>query len=317
MLPIAVVAVPPVKPFDLTMPSLLLGNVEVDGAPGYDVVVCTAEPGLVPSEQGLDIVVTAGLEAVQRAHTVIVPSTGNRHDIDAVTSAALRSAAEAGKRVAAICTGAFVLAQAGLLDGRRATTHWAYAEDLAKAHPSVDVDPNVLYIDEGPVLTCAGSAAGIDLCLHLIRRDYGAAAAAVAARIAVVTPGREGGQAQFVDTPLPPERGVSLAAARAWALSRLDRPIALDDFAREARVSVRTLTRRFTAETGMTPFQWLLRQRLHRARELLESTELTVDQVARRSGGGAPPGGGRRRRAAEGLELVPLARIADNFQASS
>ncbi len=283
---IAVLAVPPVKPFDLSMPSTMLEGVTVEGRPGYQVTVCTAEPGITASTGGFDLVVNAGLEAMEEADTIIVPSSARRHDADETTLDALRAAAAAGKRIASICTGAFILAQAGLLDGRTATTHWALADELRQAHPSVSVDPNVLFVDDGQVLTGAGSAAGIDLCLHLIRSDYGAAVANTQARAAVVTPVRQGGQAQFVETPLPPETGSPLAEARVWALGRLDRAISLDELAREANMSVRTLARRFTDETGMTPFQWLLQQRLHRARELLEASDLSVDQVARRSGFG-------------------------------
>ncbi|MQM27586.1 GlxA family transcriptional regulator [Glycomyces albidus] len=284
---IAVLAVPPAKAFDLSMPSTLFEDTVIEGRPGYDVTVCTPEPGVIAASGGIGIAITAGLEALDTADTVVVPSTGSRHDPPEAVLDALRDAAAAGKRIASICSGAFVLARAGLLDGRRATTHWALADELRRARPAVDVDPNVLFVDDGQILTGAGSAAGIDLCLHLIRIDYGAAAANTAARAAVVTPVRQGGQAQFVDTPLPPDTGSPLAEARVWALGRLDRPISLDDLAREARMSVRTLARRFTAETGMTPFQWLLQQRLHRARELLEATDLTVDQVARRSGFGS------------------------------
>ncbi|WP_112133948.1 GlxA family transcriptional regulator [Glycomyces dulcitolivorans] len=284
---IAVLAVPPVKPFDLSMPATMLEGAAIEGRPCYEVTVCTPEPGPVAASGGIGIVVTAGLEALDAADTIVVPSTGRRHDPPEEVLDALRAAAAAGKRIASICSGAFVLARAGLLDGRRATTHWALADELRRARPAVEVDPNVLFVDEGQVLTGAGSAAGIDLCLHLIRTDYGAAVANSVARAAVVTPVRQGGQAQFVDTPLPPGTGSALAEARVWALGRLDRPISLDDLAREARVSVRTLARRFTAETGMTPFQWLLQQRLHRARELLEATDYTVDQVARRSGFGS------------------------------
>lgn len=283
---IAVLAVPPVKPFDLSMPSTLFEGVTIEGRPGYEVTVCTAEPGVVAASGGFGLVITVGLEALQEADTVVVPSSAHRHDADEASLAALRSAAASGKRIASICSGAFILAQAGLLDGRTATTHWALAEELRQAHPSIAVDANVLFVDEGPIVTGAGSAAGIDLCLHLIRSDYGAAVANAVARAAVVTPVRQGGQAQFVETPLPPETGSPLAEARVWALGRLDRAISLDDLAREANMSVRTLARRFTAETGMTPFQWLLQQRLHRARELLESTDYSVDQVARRSGFG-------------------------------
>ncbi|MCC3765277.1 helix-turn-helix domain-containing protein [Glycomyces sp. TRM65418] len=302
---VAVLAVPPVKPFDLSMPSTLFEDVQVEGRPGYRVTVCTAEPGVIASSGGFDLVIADGLEALETADTVIVPSSGRRHDADAATLEALRQAAAAGRRIASICSGAFILAQAGLLDGRPATTHWALAEELREAHPSVSVDPNVLFVDDGAILTGAGSAAGIDLCLHLVRCDYGAAAANAAARAAVVTPVRQGGQAQFVETPLPPVTGSSLAEARVWALGRLDRAISLDDLAREANVSVRTLARRFIAETGTTPFQWLLQQRLHRARELLEATDLSVDQVARRSGFGTAES--LRQHMARHLGLTPSA----------
>ncbi|GAA0593365.1 GlxA family transcriptional regulator [Streptomyces crystallinus] len=284
---VAVLAVPAVKPFDLSMPSVLLGAADIGGHPGYEVTVCTAAPGALAASGGIDVVVRNGLEAVAAADTVIVPSTAARHDTEPAALDALREAAAAGKRIASICSGAFVLAQAGLLDGRAATTHWALADELRRAFPAVRVDADRLFVEDGPIVTGAGSAAGIDLCLHLINSDYGAAVANAAARAAVVTPVRHGGQAQFVQTPLPAATDSSLDAARTWALRHLDQPISLHDLAGHARVSVRTLTRRFTAETGVTPFQWLLQQRLLRARELLETTDLTVDLVARRSGLGS------------------------------
>ncbi|WP_330261057.1 GlxA family transcriptional regulator [Streptomyces sp. NBC_00539] len=284
---VAVLAVPAVKPFDLSMPSTLLGSVEVDGRPGYEVTVCTATPGVIAASGGIEVVVRHGLGAVAAADTVVVPSTASRHDAEPAALDALREAAAAGKRVASICSGAFVLAQAGLLHGRVATTHWVLAEEMQRTFPSVRVDADRLFAEDGAVITGAGSAAGIDLCLHLIRSDYGAAVANAAARAAVVTPVRHGGQAQFVQTPLPAQTDSSLDAARIWALQHLDQPIPLRDLAAQAKVSMRTLTRRFTAETGVTPFQWLLQQRLLRAREPLETTDLTVDQVAGRSGLGS------------------------------
>ncbi|MET9592059.1 helix-turn-helix domain-containing protein [Streptomyces sp. NPDC006516] len=284
---VAVLAVPAVKAFDLSMPSTLLGAAELNGRPGYEVKVCTATPGVIGASGGIEVVVRHGLETVAAADTVIVPSTGSRHDAEPAALDALRVAAAAGKRVASICSGAFVLAQAGLLDDRVATTHWGLAEEMQRAFPSVRVDADRLFAEDGLIITGAGSAAGIDLCLHLINSDYGAAVANAAARAAVVTPVRHGGQAQFVQTPLPAETDSSLDAARIWALQHLDQPISLRDLAGRAKISVRTLTRRFTAETGVTPFQWLLQQRLLRARELLETTDLTVDQVADRSGLGS------------------------------
>ncbi|WP_327093382.1 helix-turn-helix domain-containing protein [Nocardia vinacea] len=285
---VAVVAVAPVKPFELAMPGTMLGTVMVDGEPCYRMVVCTAEPGVVPGALGgFDVVVPRGLDALDEADTVIVPSTGSRGTADAATIAALRRAVDQGKRVTSICSGAFVLAQAGLLSGRTATTHWGLADELAAMFPEVTVRTDALFIEDGPVTTAAGAAAGIDLCLHLIRTDYGATVANAAARAAVVTPVRPGGQAQFVDSPLPPENGLTLSATRTWALERLDTPLSLDDLATHARTSVRTLTRRFHEETGLSPQKWLLHQRIQRARELLESTTLPMDQVARHSGIGS------------------------------
>lgn len=222
---VAVLAVPAVKPFDLSMPSTLLGAAELGGRPGYEVTVCTAMPGTVAASGGIEVVIRHGLQMVAAADTVIVPSTASRHDAEPAALDALREAAAAGKRVASICSGAFVLAQAGLLDGRVATTHWALAEELQRAFPAVRVDADRLFAEDGRILTGAGSAAGIDLCLHLISSDYGAAVASTAARAAVVTPVRHGGQAQFVQTPLPAETDSSLDAARIWALQHLDRPI--------------------------------------------------------------------------------------------
>jgi transcriptional regulator GlxA family with amidase domain len=284
---VTVVAVPPVTVPDLSLPELVFGHTVVDGRPGYEVSVCTPDPGPVSSTSSLHVVVPGGLEAIDDADTVIVTGTGARQDADPRVLSALRRAAENGRRIASICTGAFVLAQAGLLDGRGATTYWLYSAELADRFPNVDVRPDVLFVDDGTVLTSAGLAAGIDLCLHMVRADYGAAVANEIARLVVAAPVRPGGQAQFIERPLPSEGATSLAGTRAWALERLHEPLTLDDLAAHARTSVRTLTRRFHAETAMSPLQWLLHQRMDRARELLETTQLSVDQVARRSGLGS------------------------------
>jgi transcriptional regulator GlxA family with amidase domain len=251
---VAVIGAQPVSMFNLAVPDMLFAKVEVDGRPGYEVELCTPEPGVVGTSGGADIVIRSGLDAVERADTLIVAGTGSRADPDPRVLAALRAAAAAGKRIASICTGA------------------------------VDVQPDVLFVQDGPLVTSSGYAAGIDLCLHIIRTDYGAAVANSVARHALVAPVRPGGQAQFTETPLPAETGTSLAETRAWAMTRLDQPLTLTDLARHAAVSVRTLTRRFHAETGLSPLQWLLHQRLERARELLETTALPVDLVARASG---------------------------------
>ncbi|NYI99659.1 transcriptional regulator GlxA family with amidase domain [Nocardioides thalensis] len=300
---VAVVAVPPVIPFDLAIPELIFGSALVDDAPCYEVRTCTAEPGVIEAKGSMQLVVASGLEVIADADTVIVTGTGDRVAPDPRVLAALTEAADRGARIASICTGAFVLAAAGLLDGRRATTFWVQSGALAARYPEVDVQPDVLFVEDGPVFTSAGAAAGIDLCLHLVRKDFGAAVANAAARLAVVAPVRHGGQAQFIEAPLPRESGTSLSATRAWALERLEAVLTLDDLAGHARTSVRTLTRRFQAETGMSPIQWLLHQRVERARELLESTDLPMDQVARHSGFGTADS--LRRHVSSRLGLAP------------
>lgn len=281
---IAVIAPSPVSMFNLAIPEMLFGKVEVDGRPGYEVIICAAEPGPVPTSGGLDLYVRRGLDAVREADTVVVAGTGAPYEPDARIVAAVKEAAAAGKRVASLCTGAFQLAEAGLLEGRRATTYWAHAEELRRRYPQVDLQGDVLYVQDGPYVTSSGYAAGIDLCLHVIRTDYGAAVANEVARRALVAPVRPGGQTQFTHTPLPPERGNACSDTRGWAMRHLDQPLTLTDLARHAGVSVRTLTRRFRAESGVSPLQWLLHQRIERAKELLETTTLPMDQVARASG---------------------------------
>ncbi|MFD3619151.1 GlxA family transcriptional regulator [Streptomyces sp. NPDC058676] len=281
---VVVIAPSPVSMFNLAIPEMLFGKVVRDGRPGYEVVICAAEPGPVPTTGGLDLHVRHGLDAVRDADTVLVAGTGAPFEPEARIVAAVREAAAAGKRIASLCTGAFQLAEAGLLAGRRATTYWAHAEELRRRYPEVDLCGDVLFVQDGPYLTASGYAAGIDLCLHIIRTDYGAAAANQVARLTLVAPVRPGGQTQFTQTPLPPERGTACADTRGWAMRNLDKPLALTDLARHAGVSVRTLTRRFHAESGVSPLQWLLHQRIERAKELLETTGLPMDQVARESG---------------------------------
>jgi transcriptional regulator GlxA family with amidase domain len=281
---IVVVAVPPVMVFDLSIPEVVFPAVLIDGSPVYEVTVCTPSPGPVTGSGGLSVVVQHGLDIIEDADTVIVTGTGAREGAPPRVLDALRRAAAEGRRVASICTGAFVLAQAGLLDGRPATTYWQYSGEMHARFPAVEVRPDVLFVDDGEILTSAGLAAGLDLCLHMVRLDHGAVAANAVARLAVVAPVRPGGQAQFIETPLPPEQGFSLTATRTWAMSSLDAPLTLAELAAHARTSTRTLTRRFRAETGLSPLQWLLHQRVDRARELLEATDLPIEQVARRSG---------------------------------
>ncbi|MFD8811738.1 GlxA family transcriptional regulator [Streptomyces sp. NPDC059627] len=280
MLRVAVVASPPVSMFNLAIPEMLFDKAEVDGRPGYEVVICAPDPGPVPTTGGLDLHVPHGLEVLREADTVIVAGTGKLYSPDPRVLAALRVGPEAGARIAAIFTGGVCLGAGGLLKGRRACSFWKLAGELRRRHPDVEVQGDVLYAQDGPFLTSSGYAAGIDLCLHLVRTDYGAAVANEVARLALVAPVRPGGQTQFTHTPLPPERGTACADTRGWAMRNLDKPLTLTDLARHAGVSVRTLTRRFHAESGVSPLQWLLHQRVERARELLETSTLPMDQVA-------------------------------------
>lgn len=281
---VVALALPHVVAFDLAIPAQVFGHgAERDR---YTFEVCTPAPGLVPSTSGYAIEVRRGLDALTTADTVVVPGYAPHDRPSHEVCAALGAAAGRGARMMSVCTGAFALAGAGLLDGRRAATHWADAGDLAARHPAVTVDPHVLYVDEGPVLTSAGLAAGIDLCIHLVRNDHGMEAAARVARRMVVAPYRAGGQAQFLQRPLPPA-GIGLAATCEWMLSRLSEPLTVEQLARRSGWSTRTFARRFRAETGETPLRWLVMQRLYEARRLLESTDLAIDQVAERSGLGS------------------------------
>ncbi|MEV7780622.1 helix-turn-helix domain-containing protein [Kitasatospora sp. NPDC088351] len=273
--------------FELAAPCTIFGIDRPDLVdPWYEFTVC-APPG-VRVGGWLQAVTPHGLDELVAADTVIVPACSDvTEPPPADLVEAVRAAHEAGARVASICTGAFVLAAAGLLDGRRATTHWMHTGLLAERYPRVQVDPGVLYVDEGSVLTSAGKAAGIDLCLHLVRTDHGSAVANALARRLVVPPHRSGGQAQFIAAPVPADDGPALADLLAWALEHLDQPLTVTDLARRVHMSTRNLGRHFTAATGTTPLQWLLTQRMHRAQELLESTDESVDQVAARVGMGS------------------------------
>lgn len=251
----------------------------------YELRMCGVAAGRVSSRDGLAFHVEHGLEVLAEADTIIVPGYRPRGGgVDPRVLDALRAAHERGTRIVAICTGAFALAEAGLLDGRRATTHWASASELARRYPLVRVDGTVLFIDEGQILTSAGVAAGIDVCLHLIRRDHGVRLSNDVARRLVAAPYRSGGQSQFVPRSVPESLGEVFAATRQWALARLEEPLTVADLARHARVSSRTFARRFVEDTGYTPLQWILRARVDLARELLESTDLGIDQVSAKVG---------------------------------
>jgi transcriptional regulator GlxA family with amidase domain len=270
--------------FDLAIPDQVFGR----EPELYAWAVCAPAARPVPTETGFDVLVPHGLEALAGADTVIVPGIGDRAwPLPEAALDALRGAAERGARIASICTGAFVLAAAGLLDSRRATTHWRYAALLAREFPRVTVDPGVLYVDDGDVLTSAGVAAGIDLCLHIVRRDHGAVVANRVARRMVVAAYRDGGQAQYVERPLPAQAGGGLAATRAWMEERLAQPLSVEAMARHAGYSPRSFARRFRAETGTTPLQWLIRRRVAEAQRLLEETDVGIDRVAARAGFGS------------------------------
>jgi transcriptional regulator GlxA family with amidase domain len=284
---VVAVALHGVRALDLAAPAHFFGHL---GAPRYRFALAAAERGRVRTSSGFDVVVDGGVRTIGRADTVVVPGYAPTDPPPPEpVLRALRSAARRGARVMSICTGAFALAHAGLLDDRRATTHWRSAEALAARFPAIDVDPDVLFVDEGDILTSAGVAAGIDLCLHVVRRDHGAAVAAALARQTVVAPHRDGGQAQFVDLPLPPpvERTTDLAGTRAWALERLGEPLDVPTLAAHALVSPRTFARRFRAETGTTPHRWLLSQRILEARRALESTDASIEHVASSAGFGS------------------------------
>ncbi|WP_436523319.1 GlxA family transcriptional regulator [Actinoplanes sp. HUAS TT8] len=256
----------------------------------YDVRVCG--PGPVHSAAGFTVVPDHGLDTLAVADTVVIPGihgTGPMTDgtLDPVIRDALLAAAARGARMVSICTGASVLAAAGLLDGRPAASHWGWEPRLRRLYPGVSWDFDVLFVDDGNVLTSAGVGAGVDLCLHIIRSDHGSEAANRAARRCVVPPWRDGGQAQYIERPVPAAAGSGTEPTRAWVLDRLSEPVTLEEMAAHARMSVRTFTRRFRDETGSSPRQWLLRQRVEHARLLLESTDLGVDVVARRAGLGS------------------------------
>lgn len=276
---VAVLALPGVIAFDLTMPCEAFGRTELPGGRRpYEVRVC-GETRRVDAG-AFDVAVRWGLAELGRAHTVIVP--GIQAPCEPISPAvldALRMAARRRARIASICSGAFVLAQAGLLDGLRVTTHWVAAGLLAERFPKVTVDPNVLFVDNGRILTSAGGAAGMDLCLHMLRQDHGAAVAAHASRLAVVPLERSGGQAQYI-VHEPPTSTSSLAPLLDWMTRHLNEDLGLARLARKARMSTRTLSRKFREQTGTTPLQWVQTARIARAQQLLESTPLSLQEIA-------------------------------------
>ena len=279
---------PGVNPFELAVASEVFGLVRPEVGPDwYDFTIAAATAEPIAIGGGASLVAGGGLDDVEAADTVIVP---NASPAGASTSPAmleaLRAAHAAGARMMSFCSGAFALAEAGILDGRRATTHWVYAPDLAARYPQIDVQDNVLFVEDGEVLTSAGTAAAIDLSLHVVRLDRGAEVANAVARRMVVPPHRDGGQAQYVARPVVDscDPADDLAPVLEWALAHLDEPLTVDELASRALMSPRTFARRFQAAVGTTPLQWILRQRVHRAQELLETTELPLERVAQEAG---------------------------------
>jgi AraC family transcriptional regulator, transcriptional activator FtrA len=255
------------------------------GDPWYRLYICADNAAPVTSDAGFEITVPYGLDALSKVDTVIVAPTYRLEDVPESVFAALRRAHARGCRILSFCVGAFVLAEAGLLDGRRVATHWADCDALAAQHPRLSVDSGVLFVDDGDILTSAGSAASIDLCLHVVRQDYGSEVATQLARQLVVPPQRAGGQAQFIEKPLPELESTNLFADTiTWVQEHLDDVVTVEDLAARSAMSPRTFARRFLATTGTTPYQWLVSQRVQLAQRLLEMSDLTIESVAQKSG---------------------------------
>ncbi len=300
---VMVLAVDGVLPMDLGIPTQIFNGRRYTP---YELTVCGDTEQPVTTSAGFTLGLAAGLDALADADTIIVPGFEDfRRPPHPRVTASLKLAGRAGIRIASICTGAFALAAAGLLDGRTVTTHWASMDDLETLYPRLRVDRNVLYIDNDTILTSAGVTAGIDLCLYMVRKDLGAAVANSVARDIVAAPHRDGGQAQYLTRTLPAPRDTTLADTRAWALRSLEEDLTIPELANHAGVSVRTLTRLWREETGVSPHQWLLTARVNRARELLETTDLQVEQIAIRSGLGS--GTNMRARFRDTVGITPTA----------
>jgi transcriptional regulator GlxA family with amidase domain len=283
---VVVLALDGVYPFELGIPQRVFGT--ADGR--YEVVSCTVDGLPVRTSSDFTITAGSGPDVLATADTVVIPpyeSAPHSARLPGPVADAL-GRIPAGARIVSICTGSFTLAAAGLLDRRRATTHWNHARRFRELFPEVLLDPEVLFVDDGDVLTSAGAASGVDVCLHLVRKDHGSAVANRVARRCVVPSFREGGQAQYIEQPVPEPSSAGTAATQAWALGRLAEPLTLTDLAGHARMSLRTFARRFRDEAGMSPGRWLIQQRVARARELLESSDLPIEQIAERVGFATP-----------------------------
>jgi transcriptional regulator GlxA family with amidase domain len=290
---VAVVVLDGFEPFELGVVCEVFGTDRTaEGLPGYDFAVVAGEPGPLRSSMGFTLDTPFGVERLAEADLVAVPAIAEGHPrlererYPEPLLAALRAAIARGGRVLSVCTGAFVLGAAGLLDGRRCTTHWRNVSELARCYPAADVDPSVLYVDADPVITSAGTAAGIDACLYLVRKEHGSRVANAIARRMVVPPHRDGGQAQYIDRPLPAAPADSLAKVIGWMEGHLHQQVTVGQLAARAHMSPRSFARRFVQETGTTPLRWLTGQRILLAQQLLEETGETVDVIAERAGFG-------------------------------
>ncbi|SFV16493.1 GlxA family transcriptional regulator [Pseudoduganella namucuonensis] len=287
---VAVIAFEGISPFHLSVPCMVFGDdLSRLGVPRYELLICGERPGQIATMSGFGIVVEHNLSMLERADTVIVPAWPDPEERPSEALLhALRTAHARGARVVGLCLGAFVLAEAGLLDGRTASTHWVWADDFARKYREVKLDPKVLYVDEGNIVTSAGTAAAIDCCLHLLRSDHGAEVASRVARRMVVAPVRHGGQAQYIEQPLPKTHGGDpLSVTLDWAIEHLDQPLSVDMLASRSAMSRRNFTRRFKMKTGTTVTTWLVNYRLAAAQRLLETSDNAVDRIAEMVGFGS------------------------------
>jgi transcriptional regulator GlxA family with amidase domain len=284
---VALLAIPGLAPFEFGVICEVFGIDRSEmGGPSFELVIATAEPGPVRTSLGFDIVIEHGLESVAHADLLAVPAHGVG-TVDEAYLEVIRAAEARGAWVLSVCSGAFALAQAGILEGRRATTHWMHTDKLAAWYPGTTVDPDVLFVEDGKVVTSAGTAAGIDAALHIVRKEHGAAATNVVARRMVVPPQRDGGQSQYIGNPVVERQSDSFAAVAEWMLENLAENLTIDQLARKALMSGRTFARRFRAEMGTTPAAWLNRQRILRAQHLLEQTHLGLEAIAQHTGFGS------------------------------
>jgi AraC family transcriptional activator FtrA len=284
---VAVVVLDGVAPFELGVLCEVFGtDRSAQGLPRYDFAICSPGARPVQATPGFTVTPSADLSRLETADLIGVPAMGLHVEVPEEVTAALRRAVDRGARIVSLCSGIFVLLEAGLLDGKRCTTHWMYAEELADRCPTARVEPDLLYVQDGPLITSAGSAAGIDACLHIVRAEHGAKVANAVARRMVVPPHRGGGQRQYIESPVPPSDADTLAPLLDWVVEHLQEPLTVEMLAEQAAMSPRTFARRFRAETGTTPHSWITLQRLLLAERLLEEGDDPVELVASRVGFG-------------------------------